>query len=184
DLASGRGVGMEVVLKTVQNIGGELRLETEKNAGTRFTIRLPLTLMIVDALLVSVAGQTYAIPQPSLREVLQISTDEIVGLENNEVIRYRDGVLPLIRLRHVFSSQAGTNEKFNVLVVGNETQQMGLVVDRLLGLREIVVRPVADPLVTVPGIAGAAELSDGSVALILDAMGLVQYAQKRKLRLA
>ncbi|HEY0673870.1 MAG TPA: chemotaxis protein CheA [Longimicrobiales bacterium] len=184
DLASGRGVGMEVVLKTVQNIGGELRLETEKNAGTRFTIRLPLTLMIVDALLVSVAGQTYAIPQPSLREVLQISADEIVGLENNEVIRYRDGVLPLIRLRHVFSTQAGTNEKFTVLVVGNEIQQMGLVVDRLLGLREIVVRPVADPLVAVPGIAGAAELSDGSVALILDATGLVQYAQKRKLRLA
>ena len=98
--------------------------------------------------------------------------------------RYREGVLPLIRLRNVFRAQAGSVGKLNVLVVGNEAQPVGLLVDRILGLREIVVRPVADPLVAVPGIAGAAELSDGGVALILDASGLVQYAQKHKLRLA
>jgi two-component system, chemotaxis family, sensor kinase CheA len=185
DLASGRGVGMDVVLKAVQNVGGELRMETKAGQGTCFTIRLPLTLMIVDALLVSVAGQTYAIPQPSLREVLQIATDEIVSLENNEVIRYREGVLPLIRLRSVFAATAaGTQDKCNVLVVGNDKQQMGLVADRILGLREIVVRPVADPLVSVPGIAGAAELSDGRIALILDANGLIQHAHARRLRTA
>jgi two-component system chemotaxis sensor kinase CheA len=184
NLASGRGVGMDVVLKTVHSIGGELRMDTVPGQGTRFTIRLPLTLMIVDALLVKVAEQTYAIPQPSLREVLQITADDVVSFENNEVIRYREGVLPLIRLRSVFRAQDDSAGKFNVLVVGNDTQQMGLLVDRIFGLREIVVRAVADPLVAVPGIAGAAELSDGSVALILDAPGLVQYAQKRKLRLA
>jgi two-component system, chemotaxis family, sensor kinase CheA len=185
DLASGRGVGMEVVLKAVQNVGGDLKLETEKGRGTRFTIRLPLTLMIVDALLVSVAGQIYAIPQPSLREVLQISTEDIVAFENNEVLRYRDGVLPLVRLRSVFAAAvAGAGDKANVLVVGNDAQFTGLVADRIIGLREIVVRPVADPLVSVPGIAGAAELSDGSVALILDANGLVQHAQTPKLRTA
>jgi two-component system chemotaxis sensor kinase CheA len=185
DLASGRGVGMDVVLKTVQNVGGELTLDTERGRGTRFTIKLPLTLMIVDALLVTVAGQIYAIPQPSLREVLQIDGNEIVTFENNEVLRYREGVLPLIRLRNVFAATAATpNDRSHVLVVGNDSQQMGLVADRIIGLREIVVRAVADPLVAVPGIAGAAELSDGSVALILDANGLVQYANKRKLRLA
>jgi two-component system, chemotaxis family, sensor kinase CheA len=185
DLAAGRGVGMDVVRKTVAEVGGQLHLDTEKNSGTRFTIRLPLTLMIVDALLVSVAGQTYAIPQPSLREVLQITPDEIVSFENNEVLRYRENVLPLIRLRSVFAlTSAGTLDRCNVLVVGSEAFQVGLVADRIIGLREIVVRSVGDPLVTVPGIAGAAELSDGSVALILDANGLVQYANKRKLRLA
>lgn len=185
DLAAGRGVGMDVVRKTVAEVGGQLQLDTEKGIGTRFTIRLPLTLMIVDALLVSVAGQTYAIPQPSLREVLQITPDEIVSFENNEVLRYRETVLPLIRLRNVFAlTSAGALDRCNVLVVGNEAYQVGLVADRIIGLREIVVRPVGDPLVTVPGIAGAAELSDGSVALILDANGLVQYANKRKLRLA
>ena len=185
DLASGRGVGMEVVQKAVQNVAGDLRVVSEKGEGTQFTIRLPLTLMIVDALLVLVAGQVYAIPQPSLREVLQISSDDIVSLENNEVIRYRDGVLPLVRLRNVFAATtAGAGDRSNVLVVGNDAQQMGLVADRILGLREIVVRPVADPLVAVPGIAGAAELSNGTVALILDANGLVQYAQQQKLRYA
>jgi two-component system chemotaxis sensor kinase CheA len=185
DLAAGRGVGMEVVRKTVAEVGGQLRLETEKGKGTRFTIRLPLTLMIVDALLVNVAGQIYAVPQPSLREVLQISTSDIVSFENNEVLRYREGVLPLIRLRNVFATNEATPlDRCNVLVVGNEMQLVGLVADRIIGLREIVVRSVSDPLVTVPGIAGAAELSDGSVALILDASGLVRYAHKRKLRLA
>ncbi len=183
-LASGRGVGMDVVLKTVQSIGGELRMTTDAGQGTHFTIRLPLTLMIVDALLVSVANQTYAIPQPSLREVLQIAADDIISMENNEVIRYREGVLPLIQLRSVFRAARGSAAKYNVLVVGHDAQVMGLVVDRILGLREIVVRPVADPLVAVPGIAGATELSDGTVALILDAGGLVQHAQQRKLRLA
>jgi two-component system, chemotaxis family, sensor kinase CheA len=185
DLSSGRGVGMDVVKKTVETVGGELRLETEKGHGSRFVIRLPLTLMIVDALLVLVGNQTYAIPQPSLREVLQIDTTDIVSFENNEVLRYRDAVLPLIRLRNVFAtSDAAAIDRHNVLVVGSDTFQMGLVADRIIGLREIVVRSVADPLVSVPGIAGAAELSDGSVALILDANGLIQYANQRKLRLA
>ena len=185
DLSSGRGVGMDVVRKTVESVGGELRLETEKGRGSHFVIRLPLTLMIVDALLVSVSGQIYAIPQPSLREVLQIAASDIVSFENNEVLRYRDAVLPLIRLRNVFATGDAVGiERYNVLVVGSDTFQMGLVADRIIGLREIVVRSVADPLVSVPGIAGAAELSDGSVALILDANGLIQYANQRKLRLA
>ena len=180
DLASGRGVGMSVVRSTVSDLSGELSLETEPGRCSRFTIRLPLTLMIVDALLVSVADQIIAVPQPSLREVLQIAGDEIVAFENNEAMSYRGGVLPLIRLRSVFGARASEVRKSNVLVVGVGAQAVGLVVDRLVGLREIVVRSLSDPLVTVPGVAGAAELSDGSITLILDTAGLVRHALTQK----
>jgi two-component system chemotaxis sensor kinase CheA len=180
DLASGRGVGMAVVRSTISELGGQLAMTTEVGRGTSFSVRLPLTLMIVDALLVEVADQIIAVPQPSLREVLQLEGDEITTLENNELMSYRAGVLPLVRLRSIFAKAPATRPKCNVLVVGGDTDPVGLVVDRIRGLREIVVRSLADPLVAVPGIAGAAELSDGTVTLILDTAGLVRYARERK----
>jgi two-component system, chemotaxis family, sensor kinase CheA len=181
DLASGRGVGMEVVRATIHELGGELSVESAKQRGTVFTIQLPLTLMIVDALLVSVAGQTVAVPQPVLREVLRIDPADIVTFENNEVIRYRDAVLPIIRLSTLFGFETSVRaDVMHVLVVGSDTNMTGVAVDRLLGLREIVVRSIADPLVSVPGIAGAAELADGTVTLILDAAGAVRYAHERR----
>lgn len=181
DMSSGRGVGMEVVRATIEDLGGELSIETAKNRGTCFTIHLPLTLMIVDALLVSVAGHTIAVPQPVLREVLRIEAEELVQLENNEIIRYRDAVLPVVRLDALFGFEAGVRDAvMHVLVVGSDANMTGVVVNRLLGLREIVVRSISDPLVSVPGIAGAAELSDGTVTLILDAAGAVRYAHERK----
>ena len=180
DLASGRGVGMNVVTSTIADLGGQLTVETEIGKGTHFSIRLPLTLMIVDALLVSVADQTMAVPQPTLREVLQIEPEEIIAFENNEAMSYRGDVLPLIRLRSLFGAGVSTARKANVLVIGSGRQAVGLVVDRLIGLREIVVRSLSDPLVTVPGVAGAAELSDGSITLILDTPALIRYANDRK----
>jgi two-component system chemotaxis sensor kinase CheA len=180
DRASGRGVGMEVVRSTLRELGGEIAMHTEPGSGTRFVIELPLTLMIVDALLVKIGDQTMALPQPALQEVLRIGADDITPFENNEVLRYRGGVLPLARLRRLFRVGGGAEPASPyVLVVGTQAQPVGLVVDRLGGLREIVVRPVADPLVAVPGISGAAELGDGRVCLILDAAALAQMARER-----
>jgi two-component system, chemotaxis family, sensor kinase CheA len=181
DMASGRGVGMEVVRATIQDLGGDLAVESAKNRGTVFTVNLPLTLMIVDALLVSVGGQIVAVPQPALREVLRIDPADIVQLENNEIMRYRDAVLPVIRLSSLFGlSEQPAGDVMHILVVGSDTNITGVAVDRLLGLREIVVRSLGDPLVSVPGIAGAAELSDGTVTLILDAAGAVRHAHERR----
>jgi two-component system chemotaxis sensor kinase CheA len=178
DLSSGRGVGMEVVRSTLRALGGELFLSSEAGRGTRFTVELPLTLMIVDALLVRIGEQTMAVPQPALLEVVQVEADDVVTFENNEVVRYRGKVLPLVRLRRLFGlAPNGSRASFPVLVVGSEAQPMGLAVDRLAGLREIVVRPLADPLVAVPGIAAAAELGDGRVCLILDAVEVVRLAR-------
>jgi two-component system chemotaxis sensor kinase CheA len=180
DLTSGRGVGLDVVRTSVRALAGDLSLDSAPGRGTRFVITLPLTLMIVDALLVEIGGQQMAVPQPVLREVLQVEASAIVTFEGNEVIAYRGRMLPLVRLARLFGLPRGTSPSQHVLVVGTESAPMGLLVDRLLGLREIVVHPVADPLVTVPGVSGATELGDGRVSLILDAAALLRMAQEQR----
>ena len=174
DRTSGRGVGMDVVRSSIRSLGGEVFLTSELGRGTRFSIELPLTLMIADALLVEVGDQPMAIPQLALREILVLEPNAITRLENNEVISYRGGVLPLVELRRVFKRNLPPAPRRHVLVVGSDDHLTGLVVDQLIGLREIVIHPVVDPLVTVPGISGATELADGRVSLILDAGALVQ----------
>jgi two-component system chemotaxis sensor kinase CheA len=180
DLTSGRGIGMDVVRSTVRALAGELSLITTPGRGTRFVIELPLTLMILDALLVDIGGQQMAVPQPALREILQIERASIVQFENNDVIAYRDGMLPLVRVSRLFRLPATRSATTYVLVVGIESSPVGLLVDRLIGLREIVVHPVADPLVAMPGIAGATELGDGTVSLILDAAAVLRLAQEQR----
>lgn len=181
DLASGRGVGMDVVRSTIRALGGELALVTEPGRGTRFAVELPLTLMIVDALLVRIGEEIMAVPQPALLEVVQVEAGDVVTFENNEVVRYRGKVLPLVRLGRLFGiGDGGASGSFPVLVVGSEAQPVGLAVDRLAGLREIVVRPLSDPLVAVPGIAAAAELGDGRVCLIVDSAAVVHLAHQHR----
>jgi two-component system chemotaxis sensor kinase CheA len=182
DMTSGRGVGMDVVRSTVRALAGELSLDSTPGRGTRFVVELPLTLMILDALLVDVGGQQMAVPQPVLREILQVAATAIVPFENNDVIAYRDGVLPLVSLARLFDLPESRPASIYVLVVGTDATPMGLVVDRLLGLREIVVHPLSDPLVSVPGVAGATELGDGRVSLILDAAALLRLAHERRER--
>jgi two-component system chemotaxis sensor kinase CheA len=175
DRGSGRGVGMDVVARAVGDLGGTLALATRPGRGTRFTARLPVTLAIADALIVTLAGQTFAVPQTAVREVVEVATGSPTVLENNELLPHRGGVLPLVRLSDVFGlgRPAGA---FVALVVG-DGGGVALAADRVLGLREVVVRPLADPLVQVPGIAGATELGDGRAVLILDTAGLARGAR-------
>ncbi len=173
DLASGRGMGMTVVRNTVQELGGTIALWTEAGRGTRFTIELPLTLAIVDALIVAAGGQTFAMPQPAVREVAEVTPAAITVMENNELIVHRGKVLPIVRLTRLFNLPEKHNLAFNLLVIGAGLNAIGVAVDRILGQREIVVRAMTDPLVRVPGIAGATELGDGRVVLILDAQALM-----------
>ena len=182
DMTSGRGVGMDVVAATIRTLAGELSVDTAPGLGTRFTIELPLTLMILDALLVEIGAQQMAVPQPALREILQVDASTIVTFENNEVVAYRGGVLPLVNLSRLFGLSVPTRATVYVLVVGSEAAPMGLVVDRLGGLREIVVHPVNDPLVAMPGVAGATELGDGRVSLILDTAALLRVAHEQRER--
>ena len=180
DRTSGRGVGMDVVRSAVRALSGELTMESVRGGGTTFTIELPLTLMILDALLVDVGGQLMAVPQPSLREIVQVDVASIVTFENNAVVRYRDGVLPIVHLARVFGFPEVEAGSCYLLVVGSEAAPMGLRVDRLLGLREIVVHPVADRLVAMPGVGGATDLGNGRVSLILDTAALLRMAEEQR----
>ena len=172
DRASGRGVGMDVVGSTVEELGGTLTLATEKERGTRFTIELPLTLAIADALIVSVGGQRFAFPQTVVREVIEVEASAVRVLENNEIISYRGGVLPLVRLARLFGLDETNGHAFHVFVIGSGASAVGLAVDRAIGQREVVVRGLSDPLVKVAGVAGATDLGDGRVVLILDVAAL------------
>ena len=176
DRESGRGVGMDVVKKATEELGGRISLVTKLGEGTTFTIELPLTLAIAEALIVSVNGQRFAVPQSAVREVLEVESASTKVLENNEIIPYRGKVLPLLRLARVFEMDYQRRDKFHVLVIGEDTNPVGLAVDRIIGQREIVVRAIKDPLAQSKGIAGATELGDQRVVLILDITALRQLA--------
>jgi two-component system chemotaxis sensor kinase CheA len=176
DRESGRGVGMDVVKKATQELGGRITLATKLGQGTSFTIELPLTLAIAEALIVSVDGQRFAVPQSGVREVFEVESLSTKVLENNEIISYRGKVLPLLRLARVFEMNHERRDKFHVLVIGEDANAVGLAVDRIIGQREIVVRAIKDPLAQSKGIAGATELGDQRVVLILDISALRQLA--------
>lgn len=168
DLAAGRGVGMAVVRTTMQELGGLLSVDTAAGDFTQFTLRLPLTLSIADTFIVSSGPQTCAVPQGFIEEVVQFEENDVRTVKQTEVIPYRDGVLPLIRLHQLLGVEQRTRTRIPVLVIGSERGSAGLAVDRVHTQREVVVRPLADPLLKVRGISGATELGDGRPILILD----------------
>lgn len=176
DRESGRGVGMDVVKRAIEDLGGHVSLATKMGEGTTFTIELPLTLAIAEAFIVSVNGQRFAVPQSAVREVLEVESASTKILENNEIISYRGRALPLLRLARVFEMDSNRGDSFHVLVIGEDSNAVGLAVDRILGQREIVVRAIKDPLAQTKGIAGATELGDQRVVLILDIGALRQFA--------
>jgi two-component system chemotaxis sensor kinase CheA len=174
DRESGRGVGMDVVKRTVEALSGSLSMSTQKDAGTVFTIELPLTLAIADAFIVNVSDQTYAVPQTTVREVIEVRQSDVRRLERNEIAPYRDSVLPLVRLSKVFNlpDSQNTQKNLHVIVTGTGGNALGIAVDRVVGHREIVVRGISDSLAQVPGIGGATDLGDERVVLILDVAAL------------
>jgi len=168
DLAAGRGVGMSAVHSTIRELGGTLSVETTRGKGTLFTAELPLTLSIANALLVTVERQAYAVPQANVREVFAMESSAITVFEGNEVVSHRGSVLPIMRLSKLFGIKTKPRKKMHVLVTRYGSGAVGLVVDRINGQREVVVRAITDPLLRVPGVSGATELGDGRLVLILD----------------
>jgi two-component system chemotaxis sensor kinase CheA len=173
---------MSIVKNTVQELGGVLTVDTTAGQGTCFVLELPLTLSIVDALIVRVADSIFAIPLPAVREVMQVASAEVRQFENNEIISYRGAALPIIRLARLFELEEGFQPSLHVMVIGSGSTSVGIAVDRIVAQREIVVHALTDPLVHVPGISGATELGDGRVVLIVDAAGLARLAQKPERR--
>jgi two-component system chemotaxis sensor kinase CheA len=178
DRASGRGVGMAVVKATVEDLNGTLSLDTAPGEGTRWLVELPLTLSIADALIAHVGDRTFAVPQAQVREVIAVEPASIRRIERHELTPFRGGTLPLLRLSDVFGLPAAPGRALHVFVVGAGRDAVGIAVDRIAGQREIVVRTMADGLVAVDGIAGATDLGDGRVVLILDLAALARRAPR------
>jgi two-component system chemotaxis sensor kinase CheA len=174
---SGRGVGMDIVRTNVERLGGSVEVQSRLGEGSRFYLRLPLTLAIVQALLVRVGGGIYALPLASVTETLRVPVTDIQRLQQQEAILLRGRVLPIVRLTHLFQcdSELPANPR-DILVVAVKVgeRQIGLAVDRLLGEQEVVIKALGDLIGDVPGLSSAAILGDGSVALIVDVPALVQ----------
>lgn len=174
---SGRGVGMDVVKNKIESLGGLVDVETKLDEGSIFKIRLPLTLAIIQALLVKVQEESYAIPLGSIDSTINITPEDIKTVQNKEVILLRGQIIPIIRLAevlHVPLGQEETSEDLFVVVVHMGDQKAGIIVDNLIGQQEIVIKTLGKLLAGIKVIAGATILGDGQVALILDVGTLMQ----------
>lgn len=172
---SGRGVGLDVVKTKIESLGGSVEVKTKKNEGTTFLIRLPLTLAIIQALMVELGKEKYAIPLSSIKEIVILRKEELKKVQNNEVILLRGNVIPVVRLHQILDISAGGSEEETVIVVivKKGDKEVGLIVDNLLGEQEIVIKSLGNFLKNIKFIAGATILGNGQVALILDINALI-----------
>lgn len=167
---SGRGVGLDVVRSKIESLNGEIFVDSKEGEGTKFKIKLPLTLAIIQALMVADHDEVYAIPLSSVDETTMITKDDIKMVQNQEVMMMRGNVLPIFRLSTLLETPGVTDEDKDmyVVVVRKADRQIGLIVDTLIGQQEIVIKSLGKILGGIPGIAGAIVAGDGNVRLILD----------------
>ncbi|MDR1930071.1 MAG: chemotaxis protein CheA [Treponema sp.] len=178
---SGRGVGLDVVRRSIEKLNGTVTVTSEKGKGTKFIIKLPLTLAIIQGLLVRVGPEIYSIPITSVIESLRIKPEEIKLIDNYEVINVRNDVISLLRLNRLFGIRTEEKTDFNfVVIVGTAEKKMGFMVDSLIGEEDVVIKPLRDQFTNSPGIAGASILGDGSVSLIIDVSQLLELGQRKE----
>ena len=181
---SGRGVGMDVVKTNIEKLNGIIDIESELGKGTSIKLKIPLTLAIIQALLVGVQEEYYAIPLASVLETVRISKEEIYTVEGRSVMRLRNDVLSLVHIGDIFEVERilDANEHAYVVVLGLGTSKLGLIVDTLVGQEEIVIKSMGDYLKGIDGVAGATIRGDGGVTLIVDVVALMEMARTVKTR--
>ena len=180
---SGRGVGMDVVRRNIQSLNGSVEVSSAAGVGSTFTIRLPLTLAILDGQLVRVAKHTYIIPLISIVESLQIDISKVSRVGKDlDVLRLRDEYIPILRLYTIFNHQGAieTLDKTLLVVVESDNQKVGLLVDDLLSQQQVVIKSLEANYQKVDGVSGATILGDGRVSLIVDISGLIKLSGLRK----
>ena len=167
---SGRGVGMDVVRTNIKNLKGTVNVTSELGKGSKMTLVLPLTLAIIDALMVTVAGATYAIPLDAVSETTKIEAETLTDVSGRKAVTLRDEVLGIVELTDLLGLPKNTNQReiLPVVVITDNDRRLGLVVDRLLERQEVVIKPLGTYLGDIDGISGATIMGDGSVVLILD----------------
>ena len=176
---SGRGVGMDVVKTNIEKLNGIIDIDSEVGVGTSIKLKIPLTLAIIQALLVGVQEEHYAIPLASVLETVRISKEEIYTVENRSVMRLREEVLSLVHIGDIFEVERilDSSEHAYVVVLGLGASKLGLIVDTLVGQEEIVIKSLGEYLTGIEGIAGATIRGDGGVTLIVDVAALMSMAK-------
>lgn len=179
---SGRGVGMDVVKTNVEKLNGIIEIDSEKGVGTTFKLKIPLTLAIIQALLVGAQEEYYAIPLSSVIETVRIGQDEIYSVDGKSVLRLRDEVLSLVRLADIFGvdSVLETASEVYVVIIALAEQKIGVIVDYLIGQEEVVIKSLGYYLKSTRGIAGATVRGDGKITLIVDVAAMMEMAKEVK----
>jgi|GEM_PF-650801 len=173
---SGRGVGMDVVKKDVEKINGHIEIESWENKGTRISIKIPLTLAIIQTLLIKMGKHMFAVPLTSVREIIQVSPADISTIEGFEVIKFRDETIPVLRMNEVFNLKdydSSKNLKFLVLATTG-VKTVGFLVEELVGEQDVVIKPLAEHVCESRGMAGSTILGDGTIALVLDVTEVIE----------
>ena len=172
---SGRGVGLDVVVRSMEQLNGLIEAETLPGAGTKFTLQLPLTLAIITVLMVEVGGAVYALPSGAVVESLRYPKSEVVRINGRDTLRVRDRIVPVLHLSELFGVKAAEGDEAYAVIVGRGEKRLSLTVDRLRGQQDVVIKAL-DPVVAeaTVGIAGATILGDGRVVLILDVAALFE----------
>ncbi|GHP51176.1 chemotaxis protein A [Helicobacter pylori] len=182
---SGRGVGMDVVKTNIEKLNGIIEIDSEVGVGTTQKLKIPLTLAIIQALLVGIQEEYYAIPLSSVLETVRISQDEIYTVDGKSVLRLRDEVLSLVRLSDIFKVDAilESNSDVYVVIIGLADQKIGVIVDYLIGQEEVVIKSLGYYLKNTRGIAGATVRGDGKITLIVDVGAMMDMAKSIKVNI-
>ncbi|AGB40960.1 chemotaxis protein histidine kinase-like protein [Halobacteroides halobius DSM 5150] len=173
---SGRGVGMDVVKNKIESLNGSVKIDSQLGKGSTFTIKLPLTLSIIQGFLTEVANQKYVIPLESIQEIIDVSSDEIETIRQEEVIYRRGAVIPLISLRDKLNKESDElleKDEISTVIVQVGDDYYGLIVDSIIGQQEVVIKRINDLSENVEKIAGGAILGDGNIALIINAEEII-----------
>jgi two-component system chemotaxis sensor kinase CheA len=176
---SGRGVGMDVVRRAVESLRGTIDVETKHTEGTTFTIRIPLTLAVIDGFRVTASQESFIVPMDHVIECLELPAEER-GDEPSGVLLLRDEIIPYVRLRNRFNLAQRVHDRENVLVVRHGSAKAGLVVDELHGSSQAVIKPLGNYFGEVSGIAGSSILGNGQVALILDTASILRNLEQER----
>ena len=179
---SGRGVGLDVVKTMIGKVNGTVSVSSEYGKGTKFTIRIPLTLAIIQGLLVRVGKEVYSIPVASVIESQRVKNEEISTIDNYEVLNVRNEVISVLRLSRLFNIKCTEKNEYSfIVIVGSQEKKIGVMVDALIGEEDVVIKPLRDQFTNSPGIAGASILGDGSVSLIIDVSQLLDLGVRQEI---
>jgi two-component system chemotaxis sensor kinase CheA len=174
---SGRGVGMDVVKQAIEEMRGSIEIDSRRGEGTTFTVRFPLTLAIIDGLLVRVGQAQFVLPLSSVEECIELRRAESEGARARHLVNVRGEIVPYIRLREQFGAGGEPPEIEQIVITETEGQRIGFVVDQVIGSHQTVIKSLGRMYREVAGLSGATILGDGTVALILDVPRLVQGAE-------